>query len=274
MHKIWEFIKSIGTYSMSITTLIFTFVPESFFTYGFITVDWEQNTIILCNRVLILLVVIALVGFVQFLFFCFRKSVTIGNNRYTIVVEYADIFDKDDCKKVIPFDECYTTHVGDAPHEIKYSSICGQFLDKNRGIDICGVIRQVGLTKQRKHSAFQSMDCYESGKLLPYDDFLLMSFAKLDVHGLAHLTRAEYMRCLEVLWAEIDKYYAGKSVAIPILCSGLTRFGDEMLTQQQLLDIIIASYKMSPNKIKRPAELHIVCSKCENFSFNKIGDYI
>lgn len=274
MHKIREFIKSIGTYSMGITTLIFTFVPESFFAYGFITVDWEQNTIILCNRLLILLVVTALVSLVQFLYFRRRKSVTIGNNRYTIVVEYANIFDKDDCKKVIAFDECYTTQVGDAPHEIKSSSICGQFLDKNRGINIDELIRQEGLTKQRKHSDFQSKDCYESGRLLPYNDFLLMSFAKLDVHGLGRLTRAEYMRCLEVLWAEIDKYYAGKSVAIPILGSGTTRFGDEKLTCQQLLDIIIASYKMSPNKIKRPAELHIVCSKRENFSFNKIGNYI
>ena len=259
---------------MSITTLIFTFVPESFFTYGFIAVDFEQNTIILCNRVLILLVVIALVGIVQSLYSHFRKSVTISNNRYIIVVEYANIFDKDDCKKVIAFDECYTTQVGDAPHEIKSRSICGQFLDKHREINIDGLIREVGLPKQRKHSAFQSQECYESGKLLPYHDFLLMSFAKLDAHGLGRLTRAEYMKSLGVLWEEIDKYYAGKSVAIPILGAGTTRFGDEMLTQQQLLDIIIASYKMSLHKIKRPAELHIVCSKCENFSFNKIGNYI
>lgn len=274
MHKIGEFIKSIGTYSMSITTLIFTFVPESFFTYGFITVDWEQNTIILCNRVLILLDVTALVSIVQILYFRYRKSVTIGNNRYIIVVEYANIFDKDDCKKVIAFDECYTTQVGDAPHEINSCSICGQFLDKKREINIDELIREVGLTRQKKHSAFQSKDCYESGKLLPYDDFLLMSFAKLDVHGLGRLTRAEYMRCLEVLWAEIDKYYAGKSVAIPILGSGLTRFGDEMLTQQQLLDIIIVSYKMSPNKIKHPAKLHIVCQKQDGFSINKIGESV
>ena len=30
MHNIGKFIKSIGAYSMSITTLIFTFVPEDF----------------------------------------------------------------------------------------------------------------------------------------------------------------------------------------------------------------------------------------------------
>ena len=72
----------------------------------------------------------------------------------------------------------------------------------------------------------------------------------------------------------IDKYYACKSVAIPILGSGITRYRDESLTQQQLLDIIIVSYKMSPHKIKRPAELHIICRECDDFSLNKLGKYI
>lgn len=75
------------------------------------------------------------------------------------------------------------------------------------------------------------------------------------------------------MWEEIDKYYACHFVAILILGSGITRFRDEMLTQQQLLDITISSYTMTPNKIKRPAVFHIVCWKQDYFSPNKIGVY-
>lgn len=274
MHKVLSFIKSTIAYSMSITTLIFTFVPESWFELGFITVNFESDFIVFCNRISTLLCSFVMVSVVKILHNSFRKSLTIAGNRYSIVVEYGNIFDKADCKKVIAFDECYTTQLGEAPHEIKRNSICGQFLENNPDININELISQTGLSPQRKHSDFQSKDCYESGRLLPCQDYLLMSFVKLDNIGLGRLTREEYSKSLDVMWEEIDKYYAGKSVAIPILGSGITRFRDEMMTQQQLLDIIIASYKMSPHKINKPAKLHIVCRESDEFSLNKIGEYI
>jgi hypothetical protein len=208
------------------------------------------------------------------LYFKCRNSIIIGDSRYSIVVEYANIFEKNNCLKVINFDECYTTKLGCLPAEIKPQSICGQFLTKHPDCNIDSLISTIGLKTQKKHSSCQKRPCYESGRLLPYKDFLLLSFAKLDANGLGRLTRKEYVRCLEVLWEEMDKYYAYQSVAIPILGSGITRFNDETLTQQQLLDIIILSYKMSPNKIKHPAKLHIVCQKQDGFSINKIGESV
>jgi hypothetical protein len=61
-------------------------------------------------------------------------------------------------------------------------------------------------------------------------------------------------------------------VCIPILGSGITRFEDKLLTQQELLDIILASYKLSSHKIKPPYQLHIVCKKGDDFSLNRIGE--
>lgn len=72
----------------------------------------------------------------------------------------------------------------------------------------------------------------------------------------------------------IDKYYGQKDVCIPILGSGLTRINETTLTQQELLDIIISSYKLSPHKIKYPYKLYIVCKKNDDFSLNKIGKFI
>lgn len=46
------------------------------------------------------------------------------------------------------------------------------------------------------------------------------------------------------------------------------------LTQQELLEIIIGSYRLSAHKMKSPCQLHIVCKKREDFSLNKIGENI
>lgn len=274
MNRICDFFKVVSAYTMTVTTLIFTFVPESSFSHGFITVNFEPELIILCNRVLTFLSVFLLTSIVSLLYYSFRKKIYVGNDRYKVVVEYSDLFEKTDCKKVISFDECFTTQVGGAPSEIKPQSVCGQFLSKEPNININELITKTGLRPQRKHSEYQSKESYESGRLLPFDNYLLLAFAKLDANGLGRLTREEFVKCLDVLWEEIDKYYACQSIAIPILGSGITRFSDENLTQQQLLDIMIASYKISPHKLKYPAKLHIVCRRSENFSLNKVGEYI
>lgn len=52
---------------------------------------------------------------------------------------------------------------------------------------------------------------------------------------------------------------------MPILGSGVTRMGDESLTQQKLLDIIIESYKLSAQKLKPPCQLHIICKNVMTF---------
>lgn len=130
--------------------------------------------------------------------------------------------------------------------------------------------RILGCIKSK--SKFQGKECYTSGKLIPRNDYLLLAFAKLDKYGLGRLTREEYLDCLAVLWEEIDKYYGQNDVCIPILGSGVTRMGEVSPTQQELLDMIIYSYKLCQHKLKNSYKLHIVCMKKENFSLNRIGE--
>ena len=120
-------------------------------------------------------------------------------------------------------------------------------------------------------SDFQDKERYDSGMLVPNKDYLLMAFAKLNKDGLGRMSRDEFLDCLSTLWKELDKHYGQKNICIPILGSGVTRIDGESLTQQQLLDIIIASYKLSVHKIKSPYRLYIVCKKQDNFSLSKIG---
>ena len=101
---------------------------------------------------------------------------------------------------------------------------------------------------------------------------MFMAFGKLNKDGRTEMTREEYLESLKTLWKELDKYYTHEDVAIPVLGAGVTRFKSEMLSQQQLVDIIVSSYRLNTYKIKKPNALHIVCKKVEDFSLDNVGD--
>lgn len=266
-----KYCQQLFSYTFAITTTCFSFIPEKFFSdvYSWFCLSEYWSSAI--NRIIFLLLVGIFTGLTLFVWRHYRKKLIISGHNYKIMVEYGDILKQVKYKKVINFDECYTTEVGEAIQQIKPSSLCGQFLQKHT-IDIPSLLSNSNLKPARKHSEYNGKRCYESGTLLPYGEFLLMAFGKLDINGRAVMSREEYLSCLSTFWKEIDKYYAQTDVAIPVLGAGLTRFNGEMLSQQQLVDIIISSYQLSPYKIKSPNTLHIICRKNECFSLNKVGE--
>ena len=264
-----KFLKQLFTSSIAITTLVFTFVPEqSFSSFPLnqcIGDDWD----ILLNRVLVFLLITSCTFIALLLYRHFRCFILIKRKNYKIKVEYGDLFSKKHCLKVIAFDECFTSQVGEQPHEIKAQSICGQFLMKFPNEDIPSLIAKSGINKCGSKSEFSKGICYKPGTIVRFDDeYLLLAFAKLDESGLGKMTREEYLSCLFTMWEEIDKHYNNQDVAIPVFGDGITRFRDADLSKQELVDIIIRSYQLSPYKIK--STLHIVCKESDNFSLNKV----
>ena len=126
----------------------------------------------------------------------------------------------------------------------------------------------------KKKSEYEQSPRYQLGSVVPNGDDLLAAFAPLDESGRGVFSsRDEYLACLSTLWKEIDKYYGQKDVCIPLLGSGLTRFDSASgasYSAQELLDMIILSYKMSSNKIKSPYKLRIVCKRSDNLSLSKV----
>ena len=269
-----KFFKRNLTLSLSIITVLFTFVPEGFFEKIELIKNNTSGMNIILNRIIAFIIVFIIVAIGYTIYLRYRKKIHIKGKNYDIVVCYEDIFNMPNCKKVIPFDECFSASVGDAPWQIKPGSICGQYLERYPIDNIHNILDSVQLKPQSEKSKFNNQIKYESGKLVPREDYLLLAFAKLDQDGLGKMTREEYVECLDVLWQEINKYYGLTDVCIPILGSGITRIEDNSLTKQELLDVIIASYKLSRHKIKSPAKLHIVCKKEDTFSLNKIGQFI
>lgn len=267
-----KFLKMNSSVAFTVTTGIFTFVPETIFEKYrvFCVIPCAYNALV--NRLLTLIVVFLLSVIFSSLWYRFRKSVTVKGPNYSIKIEYGDLFEMQECKKVIPFDECFTTHIGDLPSDINPKSICGQYLKCNPIDDMQALINRAQLHPSEGKSAFQEQVRYKSGSIVPHEKFLLMSFAKLDEVGLGGFSSYdEYLDCLSLLWKELDKHYGQMDVCIPILGSGVTRLWDSNLTQQKLLDIIIGSYRLSAHKLKSPCKLHIVCREQEGFSLNKIS---
>ena len=263
-----KFFKISCTWALSVITLVFAFVPEASFDGCKLLKDAPYEVNVMINRVLTFIAVFVIVIIVHV-----RRSICIKGHGYNIRIEYGDMLKKDSCKRVINFDECFTTSVGDEPSDVKRSSICGQYLVANPIYNMQALIEKAQLKPAKGKSRYQSKERYESGRLVPNGDDLLMAFAKLDKDGRGcFFSREEFLDCLSILWNEIDKYYGQKDVCIPILGSGITRFEDKLLTQQELLDIIVASYKLSSYKIKPPYQLHIVCKKSDDFSLNRVGE--
>lgn len=268
MNNFWKQVFSI---SLGITTTGFSFIPEDCFQK---VIQWQilppywNDTV---NKICFFITVGVVVGLILRVYRCCRKSVEFKGPDYKIIVEYGNIFDKEKCNKVIPFDECYTTEVGRDPHQIKSSSICGQFLNNLPLLNLENLIQTYSIKPLRKLSKFNGKNCYESGTLIPYEDYWLMAFGKLNADGRAEMSKEEYLNSLFTLWENMTKYFTQTDVAIPVIGAGITHFKDCSLSQQQLVDLIISSYKISPHKLKLPNKLYIVCKESPDFSLNKVG---
>lgn len=261
-------LKKGGAVAGGIITAIFTIAPEEVFRYGFVVCNWSDSVVVFVNRVFVCAAVLLLSCVGYYLYLQIRRKVTISDKTFTIKVEYKDLFKVKKGKRVINFDECYSTHVGNRPEDVKPGSVCGQYLEKYP-IDNMQILIQTSGIQPTGVSLYKNTPKYASGTLIPREDFLLMAFAKLDGQGLGRMTYAEYLECLDKLWEQIDIYHGTDDVYLPILGSRITRF-DKDLTQQELLDIMVASYRLSPKKMKNPNILHIVCKKRDGFSLNEI----
>ena len=264
----------VGKMAIAIITFLFTITPEEFFCQYKLLSSFSDAFNIVLMRILTCLGIYIVCCIVDFLRKSFRNKVTIERkDQYVIEIGYGDLLEFQNGKVLIPFDECFTTNLGNnSPECINRNSICGQYLEKYPIQDIRGMINKAGLEPSQTKSRHRSRDRYESGSIVPNGRFLLMAFAKLDETGLAKMTRDEYLRCLFILWHEVEKYYGQEDVYMPILGSGVTRMEDKSLSQQELLDLIIESYQLSSHKIKLPNKLCIICRKNGEFSINRIGE--
>lgn len=270
--------------ALAIITFIFTVVPESYFTKicpipecaieNSAFLEKYYNVICPISSRIVAFLAVWIISMLFCLFIrCVQWWKTIKGENYIIRIEYGNILNKQKCKRVIHFDECFTTDIGDQPEKIKETSLCGQYLKDHTCLDIPKLIEEAKLKPLDEKSRFKEKTKYQSGRMIPYGDDLLMAFAELDESGRGVMTRESYLNCLSVMWQEIDKYYAQHDVCIPILGAGITRFesaSGASYSPQELLNLMILSYKLSSYKIKAPYKLRIISKRTAGISLDRI----
>lgn len=86
---------------------------------------------------------------------------------------------------------------------------------------------------------------YELGSLVEFESYILTAFTNFDEDNKAFLSADGYMHFWMKFWENIDAVYAGRTINIPLMGAGITRFRNGKPTKQQLLEIMLYSLKLS-----------------------------
>lgn len=195
------------------------------------------------------------------------KKVDINIESTTISIITGDIF-KQEGLKVIAFNEYFDTQVDDKV--ISKKSLNGIFIDTIVGSDLEKLdkhikeydFRDENVLEQNTNRIAGKEQKYRIGTICVYEDYLLTAFSKFNEKNQAYLTMPEYLEFLIKFWDEINVVYAQKSVSVPIFGSGITRIKEHKnITDEELLKIMLWTFRVSETRFKYPAKLTVVIYK-------------
>lgn len=177
-------------------------------------------------------------------------------------VKVGDIFQQGELR-VINFNEYFDTIADDKL--IAKTSLNGIFLEKHvqdvaaldKAIEDDSHLAEMRAGDNANRPTGKKIR-YELGSIHVSGDSLLVAFSKFNKDNMAQLSMREYVNCLMTFWNEVDRVYAGRSIAIPLMGAGITRFKDANVSEQELLSLLIWSFKVSRVKFKHPAKVTIV----------------
>ena len=86
---------------------------------------------------------------------------------------------------------------------------------------------------------------YELGSMVEFENYIITAFVDYDKENKAFLSADEYMHFWMKFWENIDTIYAGRTINIPLIGAGITRFRDGKPSKQQLLEMMLWTLKIS-----------------------------
>ncbi|MCM7513897.1 DUF6430 domain-containing protein [Enterobacter hormaechei] len=184
-----------------------------------------------------------------------------------VTVKAGDLFQQDGFK-VIAFNEYFDTQVDD--NIISHKSLNGLYIDNHLSDSIPDLDERISNFKfdedetlevnhQRKIGKKQK---YSLGTIFVNEDYLLTAFSKFDDKNRAFLTMPDYLGFLINFWDKVNRIYAQKSVSVPIFGSGITRIKEHKnISDEDLLKIMLWTFRISEMRFKFPAKLTIVIHK-------------
>ena len=190
------------------------------------------------------------------------SSKKLNINGSPLEIKIGDIF-KEGELRVINFNEYFDTVADDIL--IAKSSLNGKYLN-DKVTDIAALDQAILDDSHLAEVKGEENTARKTGKKVPYplgsihvsDEYLLVAFSKFDKDNKAYLLMRDYINCLMTFWEEVDRVYASKSVAMPLMGAGITRFKDVDVSEQELLELLIWSFRVSRVKFRHPAKVTIV----------------
>ena len=191
------------------------------------------------------------------------KHVKLNINNSKVEIKYGNIFEQEG-KKVITFNEYFDTYVDD--NIINKKSINGQFII-NKVNNISEFDDYIFNELNARNKKFETnnkrpvgkKNKFKLGTTIKYqDEFLLTAFTRFNSNNNAEISMREYINFLVELWNELDILYSQDIVVIPLLGAGVTRFKNYNVTEQELLELILWTFKISKIKFTYPSKLCII----------------
>lgn len=210
------------------------------------------------------LVVLALIHIVTWLRGNTLREINIDVEGSAVHITAGDIF-KQKGLKAIAFNEYLDTQVDNVI--ISKASLNGKFIQSELKESVEALDAHIA------HFAFDDGDIVETevqrrigkttryrlGTICVYNDFLLTAFARFDAKNQANLTMPEYLEFLINFWDKVNKVYAQQNVSTTIFGSGITRIkGHRTISDEDLLKIMLWTFRISEMRFKYPAKLTIV----------------
>ena len=128
---------------------------------------------------------------------------------------------------------------------IKKIIAAGKIDDLNKKIENDPVLKRMGNPKEDALRKEGRKVRYELGSLVEFENYILTAFTNFDADNKAFLSADEYMHFWMKFWENIDAVYAGRTINIPLVGAGITRFRNGKPTKQQLLETMLWSLKIS-----------------------------
>lgn len=209
-----------------------------------------------------------------------KKKVQLKIRNTKIIIKEGDLFQEQGLK-VIPVNEFFDVDIENGI--IDPNTLHGQYI-KNRSNkhpeelykDIVTVLKSRNLKTVDQQRLSGKQTKYKLGTI--YNDhqgFLLLAYSTFDGDNRARLHNDDIVQCYTNMWNEIDIVRGTNSIAFPVLgAGGIVRF-DKNYTPQQLIELMLWSYRISGIQLSRNATLTIVVHKSivHDVDFLKLTNY-
>ena len=199
------------------------------------------------------------------------NSIDISIEGSNVTIKVGDIF-RQPGLKAIAFNEYFDTQVDNKI--IAEESLNGIFIRKHLDVSVseldhhidCYAFERTEILERNPDRKSGKVARYQVGTICIYKDYLLTAFSRFDDTNRAQLTMPEYLEFLINFWDKVNNVYAQQNVSTPIFGSGITRIkGHKNISDEDLLKIMLWTFRISEMRFKYPARLTVVIHK------NKIG---